>query len=71
MEFQAIIPKRDDGFVPKRWNFDELKAKRNVTIIRHLRVGEFLSRCLTLAGSFCSYENLINELNFYNFVKIV
>ena len=42
MEIHAIIHKRDDGFVLKRWNFDELKAKRNVTIIRHPRVFKLL-----------------------------
>ena len=38
MVFLSIIFKWDDGFVPKRWVFGELKAKHNVTIIRHSKV---------------------------------
>ena len=55
MVFKPIIFKRDDGFWARRWYFFELIAKRNVTFIRHSRVGAFSknannSMVITLIG---------------------
>ena len=44
MGFSAIIFKSDDRFGPLRCGFDELKAWRYVTIIRHSKVEEKFSR---------------------------
>ena len=53
MEFLSIIFKWDDGFVPKRWVFGELKAKHNVTIIRHSKVDRPNDMKFGIVATFC------------------
>ena len=38
MTFSSIISNRDDGFGLRRWSFYQLIVKRNVTLIRQVRV---------------------------------